>query len=208
LKYVSLKFNRFSGYSGASSAARSKCCFAFERLPTLRIGWRSTVQQTEIPVRPGVIEFFIQFARSVESALHSLHQAKCAESFGARELADIHAEIILGRREFGVTLERWFACGNPCSAYSARCAALVARLGQVKAGARKLPGGFAAPRLLPESGLSILKSLSGNVSRTVRGRRCRSRAAAGLATHIGPDTDNKQAQIESTQPNQTAETGV
>src|SRR5437879_6340001 len=95
--------------------------------------WRVAIQQPKIPVRAGVIEFLVELARGGEGALHSLDQFECAETFGSRQLAKVHAEIILGGREIGFALECWFARGNPLLGELRALCTVGCQLGQIKA---------------------------------------------------------------------------
>src|SRR5262249_47580857 len=107
-------------------------------------------------------ELLVELARGTECALHSLDQLQRTEPFGSRELAKVHAEIILGRRQVGFALQRALAGGDSLLGKLGALRVVGRRLSQIKAGAAKLPGRPTAGRVGAVMRLSVLKSLSGN----------------------------------------------
>ena len=74
--------------------------------------------------------------------LHLVHKLEGAETFGAGELSEVHAEVIMGRGGVGVLGDYLPAGGDASLSEFGAFGAIGGELGQVKAGPGKLPRNF------------------------------------------------------------------
>src|SRR5205823_12370517 len=70
---------------------------------------RLSIQQAEIPVRTGIIEFFVQFTRAFELRFHLRYDFKCADAAGACKLAEVHPHVIMTRGGSRIMVEQMAA---------------------------------------------------------------------------------------------------
>src|SRR5262249_44501289 len=103
--------------------------------------WGVAIKHPQRTVWPGIIKSAIQFDRRFEVGLHLFYQLESAQRFGARQLAAVHPQVIVGRGGLGVEFERALAGRDALLSDGFPLLVVVREFCPIETGASKLPGG-------------------------------------------------------------------
>ena len=118
---------------------------------------RAAVKQSEISLRPGVVKLPVQLRRRFEFIFHFPDDLQCAQTFGARELAEIHAQIIMRGDRICVTRDELAARGDALIGNGRTPGFVRGEVGEIVARAGELPGGIGIIRVRFKLNLRAMK---------------------------------------------------
>jgi len=117
-----------------------------------------------------VVEALVELAGEAEFLFHPPDKPQGAEVFGTGQLAQVQAEVIMGRAGVGVLIDGMLAGGDSLLGELGSLGMVGGELGQVKTGAGELPGGVGGSRRVLVLDLGVLEGVPG-VGNRLNGRR-------------------------------------